>query len=149
MATSPGSLARPLRSVGTWLPRLPLSRRGLVLTAPLAASAVVAGIVFLAFPGSATRWCTSGRTFHGWPAATWAFWWKPVTGARIVVTKIIFTAQITAGSQPYILSMSARATHLTAAPGVPGREADVHAAAVITREGMIAGSAVSRSQYQP
>src|SRR6266851_5307505 len=30
---------------------LPRSRRGLVLTAPLAASAIVAGIVFLAFPG--------------------------------------------------------------------------------------------------
>src|SRR5258706_11845295 len=39
------------------------------------------------------------------PAAAWAFWWKPVNGARIVVTKIIFTAQTTAGPQPYILSM--------------------------------------------
>jgi len=57
----------------------------------------------------------SSRTFHGWAAATWAFWWKPVSGARIVVTKIIFTAQTSAGPQPYILSMSARATYLTAA----------------------------------
>jgi len=60
----------------------------------------------------------SSRTFHSWPAATWAFWWKPVSGARIVVTKIIFTAQTSAGSQPYILSMSARATYLTAASQV-------------------------------
>jgi hypothetical protein len=57
----------------------------------------------------------SSRTFHSWPAATWAFWWKPVNGARIVVTKIIFTAQTSAGSQPYILSRSARGTYLTAA----------------------------------
>ncbi len=60
----------------------------------------------------------SSRMFHGWPAAAWAFWWKPVNGARIVVTKIIFTAQTTAGPQPYILSMSAPATHLAAASQV-------------------------------
>ena len=60
----------------------------------------------------------SSRMFHGWSAAAWAFWWKPVNGARIVVTKIIFTAQTTAGPQPYILSMSAPATHLAAASQV-------------------------------
>ncbi len=60
----------------------------------------------------------SSRMFHGWPAAVWAFWWKPVNEARIVVTKIIFTAQTTAGPQPYILSMSAPATHLAAASQV-------------------------------
>jgi len=60
----------------------------------------------------------SSRMFHGWPAAAWAFWWKPVNGARIVVTKIIFTAQTTAGPQPYILSMSAPVTHVAAASQV-------------------------------
>jgi tRNA A-37 threonylcarbamoyl transferase component Bud32 len=60
----------------------------------------------------------SSTTFHGWRAAAWAFWWKPVSGARIVVKKIIFTAQTTAGSQPYILSISARATQVAAASEV-------------------------------
>jgi len=60
----------------------------------------------------------SSRMFHGWPAAAWAFWWKPLNRARVVVTKIIFTAQTTAGSQPYILSISAPVTHVTAASQV-------------------------------
>jgi tRNA A-37 threonylcarbamoyl transferase component Bud32 len=60
----------------------------------------------------------SSRMFHGWPAAAWAFWWKPLNRARVVVTKFIFTAQTTAGSQPYILSISAPVTHVTAASQV-------------------------------
>ncbi|MGN6791689.1 MAG: protein kinase domain-containing protein [Streptosporangiaceae bacterium] len=57
----------------------------------------------------------SPRTFHGWSAAAWTFWWKPANAARIDVTKIIFTAQTSAGSQPYVLSMSAPASHIAAA----------------------------------
>jgi hypothetical protein len=60
----------------------------------------------------------SSRTFHGWPAATWTFWWKPADAARIDVTKIIFTAQTSAGPQPYVLSMSAPAPHIASAMNV-------------------------------
>jgi hypothetical protein len=56
--------------------------------------------------------------FHGWPAASWTFWWKPLTSSRIDVTEIIFTAQTSAGTQPYIVSMSAPATHATSASHV-------------------------------
>ncbi len=49
------------------------------------------------------------RRFHGWAAATWTFWWKPTSTTRRDVTKIIFTAQTTAGPQPYVLTMSAPA----------------------------------------
>ncbi|HVB41490.1 MAG TPA: protein kinase [Streptosporangiaceae bacterium] len=46
-------------------------------------------------------------TFHGRPAATWIFWWRPKAGATAVdVTELIYTARTTAGPQPYILSMS-------------------------------------------
>ena len=58
------------------------------------------------------------RTFHGWQAATWTFWWKPANAARIDVTKLIFTAQTSAGPQPYVLSMSAPAPHAAAAAKV-------------------------------
>ena len=58
------------------------------------------------------------RTFHGWPAASWSFLWKPVNGARIQVTKIIFTARTAAGPQPYVLAMAAPVPHLTAATKV-------------------------------
>ena len=58
------------------------------------------------------------RTFHGWPAATWTFWWKPANAARIEVTRIIFTAHTSAGPQPYVLSMSAPAPHIAAATKV-------------------------------
>jgi eukaryotic-like serine/threonine-protein kinase len=58
------------------------------------------------------------RAFHGWPAATWSFWWKPVSSARIQVTKLIFTARTAAGPQPYVLSMSAPVPHLAAATKV-------------------------------
>ncbi|HEX7996214.1 MAG TPA: hypothetical protein VF506_20025, partial [Streptosporangiaceae bacterium] len=47
------------------------------------------------------------RMFHGWAAATWTFWWKPTSTTRRDVTKIIFTAQTSAGPQPYVLTMSA------------------------------------------
>ncbi len=57
----------------------------------------------------------AGGTFHTWPAATWTFWWRPANGARIDVTEIIFTAHTSAGPQPYVLSMSAPATHAAAA----------------------------------
>ena len=57
-------------------------------------------------------------TFHGWPAASWTFWWKPLTSPRTDVTEIIFTAQTSAGPQPYILSMAAPATHAAAASHV-------------------------------
>ena len=60
----------------------------------------------------------TGGTFHGWPAATWTFWWRPLNGARIDVTRIIFTAHTSAGPQPYVLSMSAPAPHATAAAKV-------------------------------
>jgi len=60
----------------------------------------------------------AARTFHGWAAATWDFWWKPAGGARIDVTKIIFTAHTSAGPQPYVLSMSAPAPHIAAATRV-------------------------------
>jgi hypothetical protein len=49
--------------------------------------------------------------FDGWPAASWTFWWKPLTRPRIDVTEIIFTAGTSAGPQPYILSMSAPDAH--------------------------------------
>ncbi len=47
-AARPGSWPTRARGIGD----LVKSRRGLVLTAPLAATAIVAGIVFLAFPGA-------------------------------------------------------------------------------------------------
>jgi len=47
------------------------------------------------------------QRFDGWPAASWTFWWKPLIRPRIDVTAIIFTAQTSAGPQPYVLSMSA------------------------------------------
>lgn len=59
-----------------------------------------------------------GITFHGWPAASWTFWWKPLTSPRIDVTEIIFTAQTSAGRQPYILSMAAPAAHAASASHV-------------------------------
>src|SRR5258708_21276166 len=46
-----GGSGGPPRPAGIRIAWLPPSRRGLVLTAPLVASAIVAGIVFLAFPG--------------------------------------------------------------------------------------------------
>jgi len=49
------------------------------------------------------------QRFHGRPAAWWTFWWKPPDRPRRDVAAIIFIAQTTAGSQPYILSMSAPA----------------------------------------
>jgi eukaryotic-like serine/threonine-protein kinase len=49
------------------------------------------------------------RRFHGSTAATWTFWWKPTSTTRRDVTKIIFTAQTSAGPQPYVLTMSAPA----------------------------------------
>ncbi len=49
--------------------------------------------------------------FDGWPAASWTFWWKPLTRPRIDVTEIIFTAGTSAGPQPYILSMSVPDAH--------------------------------------
>jgi len=49
------------------------------------------------------------QRFHGWLAASWRFWWKPLNRPRRVVAVIIFTAQTTAGPQPYIVSMSAPA----------------------------------------
>ena len=59
-----------------------------------------------------------GITFHGWPAASWTFWWKPLTSPRTDVTAIIFTAQTSAGPQPYILSMAAPAAHAASASHV-------------------------------
>ena len=53
-------------------------------------------------------------TFHGWPAASWTFWWKPLISPRVDVTEIIFTAQTSAGPQPYILSMAGPAAHASA-----------------------------------
>jgi hypothetical protein len=53
--------------------------------------------------------------FHGWPAASWTFWWKPLTRPRVDVTEIIFTAGTSAGPQPYILSMSAPDAHAASA----------------------------------
>ena len=58
------------------------------------------------------------RTFHGWPAATWTFWWKPANAPRIDVTRIIFMAHTSAGPQPYVLSMSAPAPRIAAATKV-------------------------------
>jgi len=50
-------------------------------------------------------------TFHGHPAATWTFWWRARTSTVATdVTEVIFTAQTSAGPQPYVLSMSAPAT---------------------------------------
>jgi hypothetical protein len=49
-------------------------------------------------------------TFRGRPAATWSFWWKPSVLAKpIDVTKLIYTANTSAGPQPYVLSMAAPA----------------------------------------
>ena len=49
-------------------------------------------------------------TFHGKPAATWTFWWKPSALAKpIDVTKLIYTAKTPAGPQPYIVSMASPA----------------------------------------
>jgi len=59
-----------------------------------------------------------GITFHGWPAASWTFWWKPLSSPRIDVTEIIFTAKTSAGPQPYILSMAAPASHAASASHV-------------------------------
>ena len=58
------------------------------------------------------------QRFHGWPAASWTFWWKPLNRPRRDVAEIIFTAQTTAGPQPYILSMSAPAAHVAYASQV-------------------------------
>jgi len=58
------------------------------------------------------------QRFHGWPAASWTFWWKPLDRPRIDVTEVIFTAGTSAGPQPYILSMSAPATHAASASHV-------------------------------
>jgi len=49
------------------------------------------------------------QRFHGWPAAWWTFWWKPLDRPRRDVAAIIFTAHTKAGPQPYILSMAAPA----------------------------------------
>jgi hypothetical protein len=50
-------------------------------------------------------------TFHGRPAATWEFWWRPRGSVvAIDVTQVIFTARTSAGPQPYVLSMSAPAS---------------------------------------
>ena len=49
------------------------------------------------------------RRFHGWPAATWTFWWKPAGRPAVDVVKVLFTAMATAGPQPYDISMSAPA----------------------------------------
>lgn len=55
-------------------------------------------------------------TFHGRPAATWTFWWKPsVTSKVIDVTKLIYTANTSAGPQPYILSMASPAPNASVA----------------------------------
>jgi hypothetical protein len=58
------------------------------------------------------------QRFHGWPAAWWTFWWKPLGRPRRDVAAIIFIAHTTAGPQPYILSMSAPAAHATYASHV-------------------------------
>jgi hypothetical protein len=57
-------------------------------------------------------------TFHGWPAASWTFWWKPLASPRTDVTEIIFTARTSAGPQPFIVSMAAPATHAAGASHV-------------------------------
>ena len=49
------------------------------------------------------------QRFHGWPAASWTFWWKPLNWPRRDVKVIIFTAQTAVGPQPYIVSMAAPA----------------------------------------
>lgn len=49
-------------------------------------------------------------TFHGRPAATWTFWWKPSVQAKAIdVTKLIYTANTSGGPQPYILTMASSA----------------------------------------
>ena len=49
-------------------------------------------------------------TFHGRPAASWSFWWRPAPGAAAInVVDVIYTALTSAGPQPYILSISAPA----------------------------------------
>jgi eukaryotic-like serine/threonine-protein kinase len=58
------------------------------------------------------------RSFHGWAAATWTFWWKPTSTTRRDVSKIIFTAQTSAGPQPYVLTMSAPARLVASATKV-------------------------------
>ena len=58
-------------------------------------------------------------TFHGHPAATWVFWWRPPASlVRINVAEVIFHAGALAGHQPYVLSMSAPATRAGWASGI-------------------------------
>jgi hypothetical protein len=58
-------------------------------------------------------------TFHGRPAATWQFWWRPNGSAVAVdVSEVIFTAKTSAGPQPYVLLMSAPATRAGWASGI-------------------------------
>jgi len=53
-------------------------------------------------------------TFHGRPAATWSFRWRPLLSAvAINVVDMIFTARTSAGSQQYIVSISAPAPRAT------------------------------------
>jgi hypothetical protein len=55
-------------------------------------------------------------TFHGRPAATWTFWWKPSILAKAIdVTKLIYTANTSAGPQPYIVTMVSPAPHANVA----------------------------------
>jgi len=58
------------------------------------------------------------RRFHGWPAATWTFWWKPAGKPVIDVTKTLFTSTTSAGPQPYDISMAAPASHASYASHV-------------------------------
>lgn len=50
-------------------------------------------------------------TFHGYPAATWTFWWRP-PGSLVAVdmTEVFFTISTAAGPQSYVLIMSTPAT---------------------------------------
>jgi hypothetical protein len=58
-------------------------------------------------------------TFHGRPAATWQFWWRPNSSLVAVdVSEVIFTAKTSAGPQPYVLLMSAPATRAGWASGI-------------------------------
>ena len=46
-------------------------------------------------------------TYHGRPAATWTFWWKPGVYSKVIdVTKLLYTAITPAGPQPYILTIA-------------------------------------------
>ena len=50
-------------------------------------------------------------TFHGHPAATWTFWWRPIASVVAVdVSEVFFTVRTAAGQQDYVLLMSAPAT---------------------------------------